>query len=109
MIRYRANSEEASPWASGARLLTSWQVGTNHAVGQATLSLGILLRTAAYHPHRYRRMLDQAGLSAVNITSLLTRLVTSFPDHLQWGLTWAELLILHSPGFASRRMSNEPR
>jgi hypothetical protein len=98
ILRYGTNSEEASLWASSARLLSRWYEHKDVSeVGQAVFALGMLLRTASYNPRRYRRLLKNANLSEMDAQNLLADLNRTSVAHLQWGLTWAELLILHSP------------
>lgn len=103
VVRYGDSSEEASPWAGAARLLMfSGETKSVSDLGQAALALGVLLRTAAYHPHRYQRLLQRSALTPATVQNLLAELNQSAAAHLHWGMTWAELLMLHSPGFATR-------
>ncbi len=98
ILRYGTNSEEASLWASASRLLSQWYEHKDVSeLGQAAFALGMLLRTASYNPRRYRRLLRNANLSEMDAQNLLADLNRASVAHLHWGLTWAELLILHSP------------
>ena len=98
ILRYGTNSEDASLWASAARLLSQWYERKDVSeLGQVAFALGMLLRTASYNPRRYRRLLKNANLSNMDVQNLLADLNRTAVAHLEWGLTWAELLILHSP------------
>lgn len=89
---------ELSFWASAARLLRAWhQEGGVTLLGQATLALSVLLRTAAYQPRAFEKLRKEASLSETDCKQLLAELNQMAPEHLQWGLTWAEILYLHSP------------
>lgn len=103
VLRYGNNSEDASPWASAARLLNHWHDGRKvGSFGQGVTALAVLLRTAAYYPPRYKRLLQDTGLPVSAIQDLLVELDREAPTYLQWGITWAELLMRHSPGFRIR-------
>ncbi|MCA9936859.1 MAG: hypothetical protein KC415_23150, partial [Anaerolineales bacterium] len=85
-------------WASAARLLTVWHFEKNISpLGQATLALGILLRTAAYHPRQFHTLRKNSNLTQSDCQTILAELNEQAPNHVAWGLTWAELLYLHSP------------
>ena len=62
----------------------------------------MVLRLAAYDGLEFRKLLTKVELSEVDIQSLLAELHRISAAHLQWGLTWAELLIIHSPGKLQR-------
>ncbi len=85
-------------WASAARLLDVWYFEkTVSPLGQAALALGVLLRTAAYHPRQFYTLLKDSHLSQTDCQTLLAHLNEAAPHHTAWGLAWAELLYLHSP------------
>jgi len=85
-------------WASAARLLDArYFEKTVSPLGQAALALGVLLRTAAYHPRQFYTLLKDCSLSQTDCLTLLAHLNEAAPHHTAWGLAWAELLYLHSP------------
>lgn len=85
-------------WASAARLLMTWQQQKDVTpLGQAAFALAVLLRTAAYKPHAFKTIRKDASLSEADCQQLLADFNKLLPDHLQWGLTWAELLYCHNP------------
>lgn len=65
-------------------------------LGQLAFILGVLLRTAAYHPHDYAQLLRKAELSDEAVKQLLHAFQKNVPKYLIWGLTWAELIYIHS-------------
>ncbi|MGE3320567.1 MAG: hypothetical protein AB7I18_14860, partial [Candidatus Berkiella sp.] len=98
-----SDREEASPWASAARLINYWNIDNDgNEVRQATLALSMLLRLVAYNKMQFCNLLMKIDLSIVDLQNLLAELYRISAAHLQWGLTWAELLILHSPGKQQR-------
>lgn len=87
-----------SPWASAARLLEQWNADDSVSkFGQSVFPLAMLLRTAAYEQQEFCRILTDSLLSENLIKNLLSEINEISPLHLQWALTWAELLIVHSP------------
>jgi len=99
IMQYGSDREEASPWASAVRLLSQWQADKSVSeLGQLTLALGILVRTAAYDHQQFYKLLAHANLVESSVKDLLAAIHKASIAHLQWGMTWAELLILHSPG-----------
>lgn len=84
-------------WASASRLLADWRI--HHSVspsGQTVFAFSMLLRAAARRPKQFHRFLKEASLTEKNVQELLAKLNQTVPDHLQWGLVWAELLMQHS-------------
>ena len=103
VTQYGADREESSPWASATRLLNYLNSDkTGGELRQAALALSMVLRLAAYDGLEFRKLLTKVELSEVDIQSLLAELHRISAAHLQWGLTWAELLIIHSPGKLQR-------
>jgi hypothetical protein len=99
IFAYGANIDESSPWASATRLINKYKAErTLSEQAQGVIALGLLMRTAASHQGRYSRLLRDASLSEEDVQGLLAEIEQFAPDHLRWGLTWAELLIQHSPG-----------
>lgn len=94
-----SRSEATSPWSGAARLITHWKV---REVKCSVFALAVFLRTAAYYPNRYDRLLKEAALFETDIEELLTLMNLYYVDHLRWGLTWAELLFVHSLRHAVR-------
>lgn len=94
----RNGLEGALPlWASAARLLSTWhQSGEVTVLGQVALAFAVLLRTAAYQPQAFKKLRKDASFSEADCQQLVADFNQFIPDHLQWGLTWAELLYLHS-------------
>jgi hypothetical protein len=102
-VWYGSGSEATSPWASVARLLNHWgNIGAMSDLGRSSIALGMMLRTAAYYPHRYSRLLKEAALTEADIQELLALINLESDHHLRWGLTWAELLFVHSPRYSVR-------
>ena len=84
-------------WDSAARVLNVWRSKkTVGPLGQAALALGVLLRTAAYHRRQFYTLLKDSHLSQRDCQTLLSGFYEDAPHHTAWGLTWAELLHLHS-------------
>ncbi len=98
-IKRRGTNNTRYPfWSGAARLLTIWQRQSSVSqFGQVAFALGLLLRCAAIQQAQFHKLLKDANLSEVDCRDTLTLLNTIAPEHVQWGLTWAELLILHSP------------
>ena len=98
-IKRRGSDAGALPfWANADRLLVAWSNNEEVSqLGQAVFSLGVLLRTAANNRTQYRKLLKDASLSELDVQNLLAEIDKTAPAHLQWGLTWAELLYQHSP------------
>ncbi|MEZ4514743.1 MAG: sigma factor-like helix-turn-helix DNA-binding protein [Chloroflexota bacterium] len=98
--RYGMDSEPLGFWGSVARLLSRWQGEENvegvSVLGQTAVALGILLRTAAYQPNLFDKLRKEANLAEMDVHRLLADLNQNAPEHVQWGLTWAELLYRHS-------------
>lgn len=98
-IKRHGNQGSLPLWSSAARLLGVWQQEKSVSpFGQAVFALCTLLRTAAYHPRAFDKLSQAVGISQDMGQQLLADLNQQAPDHLAWGLTWAELLYLHSPG-----------
>lgn len=90
-------------WASASRLLSDWRHHRSVSeFGQTIFALSTLLRAAAIRPKQYYRLLKEASLSEKDVQELLAGLNQTVPDHVQWGLTWAELLIVHSSWLSGR-------
>ena len=95
--RYGNNNKPTSFWASATRLLNAWyQTEEVTLFGQTVMALGILLRSAAYYPRNFHRLRKNANLSELDIQNLLTWLNETAVAHIQWALTWAEMLKVHS-------------
>lgn len=95
--RYGENHEPTPFWASVTRLLRVWHQNQEVSLlGQTAVAFGILLRTAAYQPHRFRKICKNASLSELDVQNLLAMLNETAVSHLHWALTWAELLKIHS-------------
>lgn len=94
----RNGLEGALPlWASAARLLSTWhQSSAVTVLGQVALAFAVLLRSAAYQPQAFKKLRKDASLSESDCQQLVADFNQFIPNHLQWGLTWAELLYLHS-------------
>ncbi len=98
LVRLGSNDAVASPWASAARLLSRWNLTQNVSTfGRSVLAFSVLIRTAAYAPRQFTKLLRQANLSESSMKNLLAELNNRANPHLIWGLTWAELLMHHSP------------
>lgn len=98
-LLWRTSSDEVSWRGSAHRLLSLWgREGSVSRSGQQIVALGLLLRLAAIHPQAYYRLLKRSHLSEGDVQALLEEIAAWSPDHLVWGLMWAELLIQHSPG-----------
>lgn len=96
--RMGINNERWPFWSSATRLFTMWQrQETVSQLGQISLALGLLLRCAAYQTSQFYKLLNDANLTEQDCQTTLAQLNRISPEHVQWGLTWAELLILHSP------------
>jgi hypothetical protein len=97
-IKRLGTASDALPyWASAFCLLDDWQKKQSVSLfGQMAFALGALLRAAARHPKPYHRLLNEAALSEKDVQELLQNLNNQSPEHVQWGLTWAELLMQHS-------------
>jgi len=109
IINYGNSVDASSPLAAAARLLLHWReqgIGNGKArisqMAQAAFALSMLLRTAAYDPPRYRGLLAEAALMLETVRDLLDELNRNAPEHLAWGMTWAQLLMLHSPNSQAR-------
>lgn len=99
MLRYGANSDESSPWAGATRLINKCKAERSLSEqAQGVFALALLMRTAAYYQGRYTRLIKDASLSEADVKRLLAAVEEQAPEHLRWALTWAELLMLHSPG-----------
>lgn len=99
IMQYGPDRGEASPWASAVRLLNRWQLNENISeLGQLSFVLGMLVRSAAYDREQFFNLLTKMQLAESTIANLLVDLNKVSPAHLEWGITWAELIILHSPG-----------
>lgn len=90
-------SDQRSPLASASRLLAEWQQnGEVSPLGQSVFALGVLLRMAAYNVNAYRGLLKNCLLTEIDVQQMLSEVSSVAPQHLEWGLTWAELLVVHS-------------
>ncbi|HRQ41840.1 MAG TPA: DNA-directed RNA polymerase subunit alpha C-terminal domain-containing protein [Chloroflexota bacterium] len=101
--RFGTENTNQPYWASAARLLGEWR--HQHSVsefGQTIFALSTLLRAAALRPKQFSRLIKDASLSERDVQELLAELNQKAPEHLQWGLTWAELLMVHSSWLSSR-------
>lgn len=90
-------------WASASRLLGDWR--HQHSVsefGQTLFALCALLRAAAIRPKQYYRLIKEASLSEKDVQELLAELNQTAPNHVHWGLTWAELLMVHSSWLSNK-------
>ena len=97
LIWHGASSNERSPLASAARLLKTWHdSGEVSSVGLAATAIGTILRFAANYRGAYAGLRKSLELSESEIRDSLTLLNTHAPGHLDWGLTWAELIMTHS-------------
>lgn len=97
LIRLGDTSDECSPLAAGSRLLAAWQQnGEVRLLGQFVLSVGMLLRMAAYNVDVYRALLKKCALTEYDVQQMLSEVNGIAPKHMEWGLTWAELLVIHS-------------
>jgi len=96
--RMGTNNPQYPFWSSATRLLSVWHnQKTVSDLGKITIAFGLLLRSAAVQQKQFRKLLKDANLSEKDCKELLSLLNNNAPNHLQWGLTWAELLIIHSP------------
>ena len=97
LIWLGGTSDERSPLASASRLLEEWeQTGEVSPFGQAAFALGMLLRTAAHNVNAYRGLLKSCALAEADVQRMLNEIDRVAAAHLEWGLTWAELLVVHS-------------
>ena len=97
------SSDERSPVASAARLLEYWRAnGEVSSYGQAAFALGVLLRFAAARRSAYSGLRKSLQISENEIRNALAVLHTTTPQHLEWGLTWAELVMQHHFGSSYR-------
>jgi hypothetical protein len=97
VIRLGESSAVRSPMASASRLLAEWQQnGEASQLGQSVFALGVLLRMAAYNVNAYRGLLKNCALTELDVQQMLNEVSRVAPQHLEWGLTWAELLVVHS-------------
>jgi len=98
ILRYGTNSADTSAWACAARLLNSWGIDNSVSqLGQSVLAFGLLIRSAAYNQRQFQKLCKDANLSASDVRILLAELNKTSAAHLNWGITWAELLFLHGP------------
>lgn len=83
---------------NAGRILHVWRNGKPNLpkLVQLAFILGLLLRTAAYHPDEYTHLLRKAEISDETVKQLLHAFQQNIPKHLIWGLTWAELIYIHS-------------
>jgi len=96
--RLGVNNERQPLWENAARLFGEWQRQKSVSqLGQTAFALGLLLRCAAIQKTQYEKLLKDANLSERDCQDLLGLLHRIAPAHLQWALTWAELLVIHSP------------
>ncbi len=96
-MRLGVNNERQPVWENATRLLSEWQRQESVSqLGQTAFALGLLLRCAAMQKTQYEKLLKDANLSERDCQDLLGLLHSIAPAHLQWALTWAELLIVHS-------------
>lgn len=87
-------------WGGAGRVLAHWQQhGGVTELAQACFALGILLRTAAYKPALFQKLAHETALTEADIQQQMAELNSQAPAHLEWGLIWAELLMIHSPNF----------
>lgn len=97
IIRYGTNSADTSAWVCAARLLNRWRSDKSVSqLGQSALAFGLLIRSAAYSQRQFQKLCKDANLLEKDVKVLLAELNTTSAAHLQWGITWAELLFLHS-------------
>jgi hypothetical protein len=90
-------SDHRSPLASASRLLAEWQQnGEVSPLGQSVFALGVLLRMAGYNVNGYRGLLKNGALTEADVQQMLMEVNSAAPQHLEWGLMWAELLVVHS-------------
>lgn len=83
--------------ASASRLLEGWQQSnTITPLGQAAFALGVALRMPITHQKQFYKLLKEANLTEKKLQTILAELNQVAPQHVQWGLTWAELLAQHS-------------
>lgn len=95
--RFGTENTNQPYWASASRLLGDWR--HQHSVsqiGQGIFALSTLLRAAAKRPKQFYRLAKEASLTEKDIQELLARLNQTAPEHVRWGLTWAELLMIQS-------------
>jgi len=96
--RMGTNNPQYPFWSSATRLLSVWHNQKRVSdLGKITVAFSLLLRSAAVQQKQFRKLLKDANLSEKDCKELLSLLNNDAPNHLQWGLTWAELLIMHSP------------
>lgn len=97
ITQWGAKSNPQHFWAAAARLLADWR-GNNHVspAGQAIFALAALLRAAANHREQFYKLLKDAALAEKDVQTWLAIFNQTAPDHVQWGLTWAELLAQHT-------------
>ena len=106
LIRLGDTSDERSPLAATSRLLAEWQQdGEVSPLGQSVFALCVLLRMAAHNVNAYRSMLKNCALVEFDVQKMLHEVNGIAPIHLEWGLTWAELLVVHSARPASQESS----
>lgn len=84
-------------WGGSGRVLAHWQQHSGVTeLAQACFALGILLRTAAYKPALFQKLCLETALIEAEIRHQLAELNSHALAHLEWGLVWAELLMIHS-------------
>jgi hypothetical protein len=109
VMRFGKENTEQPYWASAFRLLDDWRNGCSVSeFGQALFAFSTLLREAAKRPKSFHRMIKEASLSESDVHELLVELNQTKLDYVQWGLTWAELLMVHSSWFSSRTGGGRP-
>jgi len=97
IMRYGTNSADTSSWACAARLLNSWSIDKSISqLGQSVLAFGLLIRSAAHSQRQFQKLCKDVNLSDKDVQVLLADLNKTSAAHLRWGITWAELLFLHS-------------
>jgi len=96
--RIGTNNPHQLFWSSATRLLTMWHNQKRVSdLGKIAVAFSLLLRAAVIQQKQFHKLLKDANLSEKDCQNMLSLLNDNAPKHLQWGLTWAELLIVHSP------------
>lgn len=58
--------------------------------------LAIILRTKAYKPIRFTRLMDQTELTDNDLMVLIDAALKGCPKLFEWSIAWAELLFIHA-------------
>ena len=56
----------------------------------------MILRTKAYKPIRFTRLLGQTELTDNDLMVLIDAALKGCPKLLEWAVAWAELLFIHA-------------